>query len=75
MLKVRGPGAPVEQMGRIIDPYLVADKDEPGKWWCFFDDNAAKMSFSYDLETWTYFNRIPAGCYLKSGHVSSGPMR
>ena len=31
-------------MGRIIDPYLVADKDEPGKWWCF-DDNAANMSF------------------------------
>ena len=61
MLKVRGPGVPVEQMGRIIDPYLVEDKGEPGKWWCFFDDNAANMSFSYDLETWTYFNCIPAG--------------
>ena len=53
------PGFP--SMGRIIDPYLIEDKDEPGKWWCFFDDNAANMSFSYDLETWTYFNRIPAG--------------
>ncbi len=61
LLKVRGPDVPIEQMGRIIDPYLIEDKDEPGKWWCFFDDNAANMSFSYDLETWTYWNRIPAG--------------
>ena len=53
--------SPISSMGRIIDPYLIEDKDEPGKWWCFFDDNAANMSFSHDLETWTYFNRIPAG--------------
>ncbi len=40
---------------------LVEDKDKPGKWWCFFDDNAANMSCSDDLKTWTYFNRIPSG--------------
>ena len=40
--------------------YVVVD-GEPGKWWYFFDANAANMSFSYDLETWTYVNRIPAG--------------
>ena len=61
MLKVKGPNVPVEDMGRLIDPYLVQDKDVPGKWWCFFDDNAANLSYSYDLETWTYFSRIPAG--------------
>ncbi|MHC4363831.1 MAG: hypothetical protein ACYSTZ_13490, partial [Planctomycetota bacterium] len=61
MLMVKGPNVPVEKMGRLIDAYLIEDKDEPGKWWCFFDDNAANMSFSHNLKTWTYFNRIPAG--------------
>jgi len=61
MLMVKGPNVPVKQMGRLIDPYLVEDKDVPGKWWCFFDDNAANMSYSYDLKTWTYLKRIPCG--------------
>ncbi|MHC4528233.1 MAG: glycosyl hydrolase family 28 protein, partial [Planctomycetota bacterium] len=38
MLMVKGPDVPAEKMGRLIDPYLVEDKDKPGKWWCFFDD-------------------------------------
>lgn len=70
MLMVKGPDVPVEKMGRLIDAYLIEDKDEPGKWWCFFDDNAANMSYSYDLKTWTYFNRIEAGenvCILVDG--------
>ncbi len=61
LLRVKGPDVPVEKMGRLIDPYLVEDKDEPGKWWCFFDDNAANMSYSYDLITWSYLGRIPSG--------------
>jgi hypothetical protein len=70
MLMVKGPNVPVEKMGRLIDPYLIEDKDEPGKWWCFFDDNAANMSWSYDLKTWTHFSRIEAGenvCILIDG--------
>ena len=70
ILMVKGPDMPVEKMGRLIDPYLVEDKDEPGKWWCFFDDNAANMSWSYDLKTWNYFNRINSGenvCVLVDG--------
>ncbi|MHC4260435.1 MAG: glycoside hydrolase family protein, partial [Planctomycetota bacterium] len=58
LLRVKGPDVPFEKMGRLIDAYLIEDKDKPGKWWCFFDDNAANMSYSYDLKTWTYFNRI-----------------
>jgi hypothetical protein len=61
MLMVKGPDVAVKDMGRLIDPYLVQDKDVPGKWWCFFDDNAANMSYSYDLKNWTYFKRIPCG--------------
>jgi hypothetical protein len=70
LLRVKGPDVPFGKMGRLIDAYLIEDKDEPGKWWCFFDDNAANMSYSYDLKTWTYFNRIESGenvCVLVDG--------
>jgi len=61
LMMVKGPDVPVAEMGRLIDAYLVEDKDQPGKWWMFFDDDAANMSWSYDLKTWTYFNRVEAG--------------
>jgi hypothetical protein len=35
LLRVKGPDVPQEKMGRMLDDYLLADKDEPGKWWCF----------------------------------------
>ena len=38
LLKVKGD-IPEEDMGRMIDPYLIEDKDEPGKWWCFYKQN------------------------------------
>jgi predicted GH43/DUF377 family glycosyl hydrolase len=61
LLMVKGPDVPREKMGRLIDPYLVQDKDVPGKWWCLFDDNAANISWSNDLKTWNYVGRVPAG--------------
>jgi len=61
LLRLKGPEVPREKMGRIIDPYLVEDKDQPGKWWCFYKQNGVKMSCSSDLETWTYFGRVDAG--------------
>lgn len=54
LIKLKGPDVRHEDMGRIIDPYLVEDKDEPGKWWCSYKQNGVSLSFSYDLETWTY---------------------
>jgi len=61
LLRVKGPDVPVDQMGRMIDPYLVEDRLEPGKWWCFYKQNGASLSHSRDLATWTYFGRIDAG--------------
>jgi hypothetical protein len=61
MLRVKGEDVPREEMGRMIDPYLIADKDDPEKWWCFYKQNGASMSFSHDLKTWTYFGRVEAG--------------
>jgi len=68
LLKVKGPDVPRGRMGRMIDPYLIEDKDEPGKWWCFYKQNGASMSYSYDLKTWKYFGRANAGenvCVLR----------
>ncbi len=61
MLRVKGPDVPREQMGRMIDPYLLEDAGEPGKWWCFYKQDGVSMSWSRDLETWTYFGRRDAG--------------
>jgi hypothetical protein len=70
LLRVKGPDVPVEKMGRMIDPYLVEDKDEPGKWWCFYKQHGVSMSWSRDLKQWTYFGRAEAGenaCILLDG--------
>lgn len=70
LLRVKGPDVPVEEMGRMIDPFLLEDKDEPGKWWCFYKQNGVSMSFSYDLVNWTFFGRTESGenvCVLVDG--------
>ena len=61
LLGVKGPDVAVEDMGRMIDPYLIEDKDEPGKWWCFYKQRGVSMSWSRDLKTWTYFGRTDSG--------------
>lgn len=61
LLRVKGPDVRVEDMGRMIDPYLLEDKDEPGKWWCFYKQQGVGMSWSRDLRNWT--------CH---GHENSG---
>jgi hypothetical protein len=61
LLRVKGPDVPVEKMGRMIDPFLVKDKDEPGKWWCFYKQNGVSMSWSRDLRNWTYEGHTVAG--------------
>ena len=70
LLRVKGPDVPVEDMGRMIDPYLLQDKDDSGKWWCFYKQNGVSMSWSHDLETWTEFGHAPSGenvCVLQEG--------
>ena len=70
LLRVKGPDVPREKMGRMIDAYLLEDKDEPGKWWCFYKQNGVSMSWSRDLKTWTYAGHTPAGenaCVIVDG--------
>lgn len=61
LLRVKGPDVPVEKMGRMIDPYLVEDITEPGKWWCFYKQNGVSMSWTRDFENWTFFGRADCG--------------
>jgi hypothetical protein len=61
LLRVKGDDVPSEDMGRMIDPYLIEDKDESGKWWCLYKQNGASISFSNDLKSWTSFGRVEAG--------------
>ena len=70
LLRVKGPDVPVSEMGRMIDPFLLQDKDDPRKWWCFYKQNGVSMSWSYDLEHWTCFGSARSGenvCVLREG--------
>ncbi len=71
LLQVKGPDIPREQMGRMIDPYLLEDKDVPGKWWCFYKQNGVSYSWSHDLKKWNYASRTASGenvCVLVDGN-------
>ena len=70
LLRVKGPEVPREKMGRMIDPFLLADRDEPGRWWCFFKQNGVSRSWSRDLRTWTFDGRAEGGenaCVIADG--------
>lgn len=62
LLRVEGPDVPMEEMSRMIDPFLLEDRTEKGKWWCFYKCNGVSWSWSRDLETWT-----PAGSLRDAG--------
>ncbi|NHN28924.1 hypothetical protein [Paenibacillus agricola] len=61
LLLLKGTEVEAEQMGRMIDPYLIESKDDPGKWWCFYKQNGVSLSYSYDLVHWTYYGHESAG--------------
>lgn len=61
LLRVKGPAVPPDKMGRMIDPFLLQDKDDPSKWWCFYKQKGISLSWSNDLKAWTFFGRTDAG--------------
>jgi hypothetical protein len=70
LLRVKGPSVPCWEMGRMIDPYIFPDRDEAGKWWCFYKQNGVSMSWSRDLDKWEFFGRVDAGenaCVVMDG--------
>lgn len=61
LLKVKGPDVPLADMGRMIDPYLLKDKDNPGKYWCFYKQNGVSLSYTYDFKNWIFFGHTESG--------------
>ncbi|MBN2633809.1 MAG: hypothetical protein JXR66_09655 [Bacteroidales bacterium] len=61
ILMVKGNDVPVAEMGRMIDPYLLEDKDEKGRYWCFYKQRGVSMSYSYDLKNWTFYGFTDGG--------------
>ena len=61
LLRVKGSDVSIEQMGRMIDPFLMQDKDDAGKWWCLFKQNGVSFAWSRDLKNWTFAGSARAG--------------
>ena len=72
MIRVKGPDVTDEEMGRMIDPYLVKGTD--GLWWCFYRQRQDKsgrfsqkgkacvpFSVSRDLKVWSPRGRTAGG--------------
>ena len=55
LLRVKGPDVPEKDMGKMIDPFLLRDKDAPAHWLCFYkQDGHMHAALSTDnLKTWT----------------------
>lgn len=54
LIRVKGPDVSEKDLGRMIDPFLLRDKDEPGKWLCFYkQDGKVHWAESRDLKMWT----------------------
>ena len=60
LMRVKGD-IPEEEMGRMIDPFLIKDIADDKKWWCLYKQNGVSASYSYDLENWTYSGRTESG--------------
>jgi hypothetical protein len=61
LLRVKGDAVDEAGMGRMIDPYLLRDKDDPELWWCFYKQNGVSISRSRDLRAWEYVGRTDCG--------------
>ena len=61
LLRVKGDNVKVEDMGRMIDPYIIENWCKPGEFWCFYKQNGVSMSYSYDLKHWSYYGFTKAG--------------
>ena len=62
LLRVSGPEVSAQAMGRMIDPYLLQDKDHPGVWWCLYKERSGiQISRSTDLKTWTALGSVSTG--------------
>lgn len=60
LMRVKGTETADEDMGRMIDPYLVKNGNT-GKWLCFYKQNGISCSQSENLKEWSFLGNINAG--------------
>ena len=51
----------IEKMGRMIDPFVLVDKDNSDRYLLFFKQNGISMSESYDMKNWKFIGSADAG--------------
>lgn len=59
LIRVKGE-VPFEDMGRMIDPYLIFDP-KTKLWNCFFKQNGVSRSVSADMEHWEFRGHMGGG--------------
>ena len=59
--KIAAKGIDCEDEGRMIDPFVLEDKDVCGRYLLFFKQNGVSISESYDLENWKYLGHVEGG--------------
>lgn len=59
--KIDAKGKHCSEEGRMIDPFVLEDKDTHGRYLLFFKQNGVSISESYDLENWNYLGHAEAG--------------
>lgn len=69
LMRVKGD-IPFDEMGRMIDPCIVEDIHQQGKWYCLYKQNGMSVSVSDDLVNWRFMGCTDCGenvCALPVG--------
>lgn len=61
LIHAKGKECPPGQDGRMIDPFILEDKDQPGRYLLFFKQNGVSLSASADLKHWEFQGSAEAG--------------
>lgn len=59
--KIYAKGIECKDEGRMIDPFILEDKDVQGRYLLFFKQNGVSISESYDLASWNYLGHVDGG--------------
>ena len=69
LIFIKGPHVGEKEMGRVIGPCLFQDKDEEGKWWCFYKHSGIVVSHPRSL-AYGGVDLPPSNILLRSLHIS-----
>ncbi len=61
LLRVQGNTVSEQKMGRMIDPYIIQDKDHSGIWWCLYKQDGIRLSRSSDFRSWVPVGKVSGG--------------